>query len=41
MWLDFEHEKQINGNKDEYYVLQSVIPPMTDEEIEECGFSLM
>lgn len=40
MWIDFEHVLQKNYDGKEYYILQSVFPPMTEEEMEECGYML-
>ena len=40
MWVDFEHELQRKPDGTEYYVLQPVYPPMTEAEMEECGYSL-
>lgn len=40
MWIDFEHVLQKDYDGKEYYILQSVFPPMTEEEMEECGYML-
>jgi len=40
MWIDFEHELQHKPDGSEYYILQPVFAPMTEEEMEECGYSL-
>ena len=41
MWVDFEHVLQRNKDDSKaYYILQPVYPPMTEEEMEECGYSL-
>lgn len=39
-WVDFEHVLQRNKDGSEYYILQPVFPPMTEEEMEECGYCL-
>ena len=39
-WVDFEHVLQQNKDGSEYYILQPVFPPMTEEELEECGYCL-
>lgn len=40
MWIDFEHELQHKPDGTEYYILQPIFPPMTEDEMEECGYSL-
>lgn len=40
VWVDFEHELQHRPDGSEYYILQPVYPPMTEEEMEEVGYSL-
>ena len=40
MWIDFEHVLQKDYDGKEYYILQSIFPPMTEEEMEECGYML-
>ena len=40
MWIDFEHELMYKSDGTPYYVIQSIFPPATEEEIEECGYSL-
>lgn len=39
-WVDFEHVLQQNKDGSEYYILQPIYPPMTEEEMEECGYSI-
>lgn len=40
MWIDFEHILQKDPDGKEYYILSAVFPPMTEEEMEECGYML-
>lgn len=40
MWIDFEHVLQKDRQGNEYYILQPMFPPMTEEEMEECGYML-
>lgn len=40
MWIDFEHILQKKPDGTEYYILQSIFPPMTEGEMEECGYML-
>lgn len=40
MWIDFEHELMYKSDGTPYYVIQSIFPPATEEEIEECGYGL-
>ena len=39
-WVDFEHVLQRNKDGSEYYILQPIFPPMTEDEMEECGYCL-
>lgn len=41
MWIDFEHELQHKPDGTEYYILQPVYPPLTEEEMEECGYMML
>lgn len=40
LWIDFEHALQHKPDGTEYYILQPLFAPMTEEEMEECGYSL-
>lgn len=40
MWIDFEHELMHKPDGTPYYMVQSIFPPSTEEELEECGYGL-